>query len=345
MEKTMRLSVIVPIYNAEPYLEKMLESILNQSFSDFEMILVNDGSTDNSGKICAEFAKRDQRVQVFNIENCGVSNARNYGLMKAKGQYVHFADSDDFIEDGMYEEFNIAVNHCYPDVVMCGCRQINIKKKTCLIVSNKNDQVLKNRSDIKEYLNHIKNDKHRCLLHYIWNKWYKRDILIQRNISFPLDLSLGEDFVFNCQTVQAIHSLIIISKPYYHYYIRANSLVSSFQLEPWKSRQMIFNAHRALYESYGLWDSNEKEIKMEEGKRSFAALRSVNNKRCRLSSKEKMTFLKRFSSSMQMELALYYLDNSDKKIHRLWEFLIQRCGMLGTKIVLLADHVQRLFRG
>lgn len=98
-----KISIIVPVYKAEPYLKKCIDSILNQTFKDFELILINDGSTDNSGKICDEYALKDKRIKVIHKENGGLSSARNVGLDIAQGKYLGFVDSDDWIDSDMYE--------------------------------------------------------------------------------------------------------------------------------------------------------------------------------------------------------------------------------------------------
>lgn len=340
----MRLSVIMPVYNVEDYLRNMINSILAQDFDDFEMILVDDGSTDGSGKICDSFAEIDKRVRVFHIKNGGVSNARNFGLSKAKGKYVHFADSDDFIENGMYMDFDKVVEQYSPDMVMCGCKQINVKKNICTIVGGQQDNPILDKSKIKAYLDGIELFDMRCLIHYIWNKWYKREILIDSKMKFSSDLSLGEDYVFNCQLLQNINSIYIVGKHYYKYYIRGNSLVSAFQPEPWKSRQMLLDAHTALYQKYNIWDKNEKNILLEEGKMCFVALRSVNSTRCKLNRQDKKIFIDKMYRSYQMQLILYYLKNSKKRMHKVWLFLVNSIGINGIRIILCFDKLQRLWK-
>ena len=102
------ISIIVPVYNAEKYLSRCIDSILRQTFADFELILVNDGSSDKSKEICEKYLESDPRIKLINQENSGVSAARNTGLDNASGEYIGFVDSDDFIEKNMYEElYNI----------------------------------------------------------------------------------------------------------------------------------------------------------------------------------------------------------------------------------------------
>lgn len=98
------LTIIVPVYNVEPYLSDCIESILSQSFDNFELLLIDDGSTDSSGEICDRYAKSDKRIRVFHTENQGVSSARNRGLDEARGKYISFVDSDDYIQADTYSQ-------------------------------------------------------------------------------------------------------------------------------------------------------------------------------------------------------------------------------------------------
>ena len=112
-----KISVIVPVYKAEKYLHRCVDSILSQTFTDFELILVNDGSPDNCGAICDEYAQKDNRVRVFHKENGGVSSARNLGLDNAKGEWITFVDSDDWLKPGCLEQLT---NKLDADMIKCG---------------------------------------------------------------------------------------------------------------------------------------------------------------------------------------------------------------------------------
>ena len=114
------VSIIVPIYNVEQYISKCIESILAQTYRDFELILVDDGSPDNCGKICDEYAKQDSRVHVIHQENKGVSAARNAGISLAKGEYIMLVDSDDFITENMLEKMHDCIAESGSDIVICG---------------------------------------------------------------------------------------------------------------------------------------------------------------------------------------------------------------------------------
>lgn len=129
------ISIVVPVYNVESYLEKCIDSILNQSYSNFELILVNDGSTDNSGKICSDFEKKDSRIKVINKDNGGLSDARNYGIDIASGRYITFIDSDDFVEvDYIFYLYNLLkkygtkISICAYNILLENGEKINLGK-------------------------------------------------------------------------------------------------------------------------------------------------------------------------------------------------------------------------
>ena len=124
MNKTPTISVIAPVYNTEKYLPRCIDSILAQTFTDFELLLIDDGSKDNSGAVCDEYASKDERVRVFHKENGGVSSARNVGLDNAKGEWITFVDSDDWIAETMYQEMYELATLENADIVYCDINMV-----------------------------------------------------------------------------------------------------------------------------------------------------------------------------------------------------------------------------
>lgn len=209
------ISIIVPIYNAENFLHYCIDSILKQTYNNFELLLVDDGSPDNSGKICDEYAKKDHRVTVIHKENGGVSSARNAGIEVAEGEYICFVDSDDYLEED-YLSGLIGVKNCYSDIdnVWCGFQTVEDynKKNAAKVVA----------SDICEMsfynIKQIMSLHEKWLDPMPWNKLYYTRIIIDNNIRFPLDLSLGEDFLFNLEYLDHTNGeIVIINKPLYNY--------------------------------------------------------------------------------------------------------------------------------
>lgn len=209
------ISVIVPIYNAEKFLHYCIDSILNQSFVDFEILLVNDGSTDNSGKICDKYAEKDTRVKVLHKQNGGVSSARNAGIEAAQGEYICFVDSDDYLEKD-YLEILIETKKKFPDYdsVWCGFQTVEDYNG-----KNNKDVIAENNTKFSCYsLEDI------MLLHEKWleaspcNKLFDKGIIINNKIKFPDDLSLGEDLLFNFEYLDCSEGkIVVINKPLYNY--------------------------------------------------------------------------------------------------------------------------------
>lgn len=211
------ISIIVPVYKVEKYIRKCIESILNQTYKHFELILVDDGSPDNSGAICDEYAEMDSRVKVLHQENAGQASARNAGLEIAKGDYISFVDSDDTIETNMLEILAemLEIHGC--DIAMCGHRIVRENEETKLSVQEYKVELM----DIEALWNEIFGS----LNNAVWNKLFKRDLL--DDIRFPLDLVHGEDLIFNLEYLIKCKMGAINRTPCYNYLKRNDSVTTS----------------------------------------------------------------------------------------------------------------------
>ena len=164
------ISIIVPVYNTEPYLPQCLDSILAQTYTDLEILLIDDGSTDRCGEICNQYAARDPRIRVFHTENRGLSAARNLGLDQAKGDYIGFVDSDDWIEPDMYEVLLQKAEETKADIVECGV-YLEYPGKT--EERKRKNQIMSGSKAIYELLNGYLSD---CVWDKIWNSKCFRQI-------------------------------------------------------------------------------------------------------------------------------------------------------------------------
>jgi glycosyltransferase involved in cell wall biosynthesis len=205
------LSIIVPVYNKVKYIDECLQSILRQTFIDFELILVNDGSTDGSGYKCKEYQHRDSRVIVIDQENAGVSAARNSGLKAAKGNYIGFVDCDDSVEAGMYETlisniigYDADISVCRLRVVNQG-RQIPFKKRATILLNHDQASVANLKGELDKNVN---------------NKIYKRELC--KGIEF--DGSLYEDILFTAKLFKKSKQTVLEQLVMYNYIIRDNSV-------------------------------------------------------------------------------------------------------------------------
>lgn len=195
------ISIIIPIYNAEQYLHRCVDSIIAQTYKDFEIILVNDGSTDQSGEICDEYASKDKRVRVFHKKNGGVSSARNIGLDAAKGEWITFSDSDDWLEPDAFAYYNSKVEELDFDYMLCGHYHNDSPK-----------YFSENRIiDVVDCLRNYDCDK-------LWNGLYNKSIIQKNGIYFNEDITLEEDRLFNYKYFRHCHKVFISAKFFYHYY-------------------------------------------------------------------------------------------------------------------------------
>ena len=250
--KNIEVSIIVPIYNVEKYLERCLESLINQTFKDIEIIALNNGSTDNSLNILKKYESKDTRLKIINSDNRGVSDARNRGINEAKGKYVVFVDSDDWIENNMVEVLHntIIENDC--DLVMCTyVREFeNHSKEKVFDLPQVNLYV---HDEVKSQLlrkligpidSELSNPEYLDALGTAWAKMYKTSILKQKNLKF-IDLNeigSGEDILFNIYVFNEVKKVILLNKPMYHYWRgNKNSITSRYIPNFIDKRRIYFN--------------------------------------------------------------------------------------------------------
>lgn len=206
-------SVIVPVYKAEPFIRRCLDSLLAQTFKDFEVLLIDDGSPDNSGMICDEYARKDSRFSVFHKENGGVSSARQYGLDRAHGQYVIHADPDDWIEAAMLEDLCAKAKAEDADMVMCDFYQVEQGITTYI---SQQPSVLTADGVLNQLLG-------QQLHGSCWNKMVRRSLFKKFNVSFPVEIICWEDLYVNCELLRHDIKLAYVPKAYYHYDCQTNS--------------------------------------------------------------------------------------------------------------------------
>lgn len=188
-----KISVIMPVYNKELYLRNTIEAILKQDYENFELIIVNDGSTDSSKNICDEYARKDSRVRVYHIENGGVSNARNIGIGHATGDYIQFIDGDDCINEGVFNEYISILNKDKYDIIFSPYNKVdhegNILKTVDLNYSG-----CTNKEEILDEF--VKNQVDTGYYGWISNKLIRLDIVKKHNLKFDEKITLAEDLDF-----------------------------------------------------------------------------------------------------------------------------------------------------
>lgn len=220
----MKISVIVPVYNTEKYLHKCVDSILAQTFTDFELLLIDDGSTDNSGKICNEYAAKDNRVKVFHKENGGVSRARNLGIDNARGEYLSFIDSDDYIRPDMYAEL-VAVADKYNVDLAVSDIELNGK-----VLNNKTpaSRKLEKQEISNKVLPYFTQSDNTGAGAYT-TMLIKRSVLIENTVRFYEDFAFQEDLMFVINIYANISSMYYLPKVFYEYTTHPTGLYASYR--------------------------------------------------------------------------------------------------------------------
>ena len=215
------VSIIVPIYNAENYLRRCVDSILNQEYTDFELLLVNDGSTDASGDICEEYGDQDPRVIVIQKENTGVSDSRNRALDRARGKYLQFLDSDDWITPDATRLFVRAAEEYGCDMVISDFYRVVGER-----LSPKGDIEEEGVLTREEFAAHMMENPADFYYGVLWNKLYRRDIVEEHNLRMDTDINWCEDFMFNLEYIRYAKVFYALHAPIYYYVKRKGSLAS-----------------------------------------------------------------------------------------------------------------------
>lgn len=212
----MKISVIVPVYNSEKYLQRCINSILNQTYKDLELILIDDGSTDSSGSICDSFAKIDSRVRVIHQKNSGVSEARNIGLNHAVGDYITFVDSDDYIDSRMYEELINLFLKYNADITHCGYKRVNPEGVIQKEVHGTHKVLCQNQIEATNCF--LRGEYFNC---GIWNKLFKASLF--ERVRFDSHLKVNEDVVVGFLAFQNAKKIVFIDETFYCYVVHDES--------------------------------------------------------------------------------------------------------------------------
>lgn len=200
------ISVIIPIYNTEQYLCKCLDTVLSQTYTNLEIILINDGSTDDSGKICDDYAKKDSRIKVIHQSNQGVSSARNAGLSITTGEYIGFVDGDDYLKEDMFEYLYNLLKDNLSDISVCNCYNLD-HKRIYINKFPKSFMILNSKEAIEEALNSFNLI---CM-----NKLFKKDLFIHE--LFPLDITISEDLLITFRALCKVKKIVVSNEAKYYY--------------------------------------------------------------------------------------------------------------------------------
>ncbi len=246
------ISIIIPVYNAEPYLDQCIESVTSQIYKDWECILINDGSKDSSGSICDKWSQRDQRIRVVHQLNKGVSVARNRGIKESKGEFIVFIDSDDWVEPNYLSDLidNMIENI---DIIISGNNQYKQNKKIITYKPTNKNIIEFSSNSTAAFIKNIE------LLYGPYSKLYRTKTIKKNNILFPEDYSLGEDLLFNFQYLNYTQKIGYIPKANYNYRIlNAGSLTSIYRDNTFDIHYHLYLARKSFFINKKIWNSISK---------------------------------------------------------------------------------------
>ena len=252
-----KVSVIVPVYNAEKTLKRCLHSIQEQSWRDLEVIVVNDGSTDASADIIREYCARDARFRWIDKENSGVSDSRNRGIRTASGQYLQFVDSDDWLPANATELMVTAVEQHGADMAIGDYIRVNNSS-----AAEKGHIPREGKITRTEYAEYMMQAPANFYYGVMWNKLYRTDVIRENHLSCSDELSWCEDFRFNLEYLRYIQTVAVVFQPVYYYVKRKGSLVDT-QVDlatTIKTKKVLFQYYKDLYDTLDLYEDHKLRI-------------------------------------------------------------------------------------
>lgn len=298
-----KISIIMPVYKVEEYVGKAIESILAQTFRDWEFLIVDDGTPDKSGEICDEYAKKDSRITVFHTENGGAPAARNYAIERAKGKYFYFMDSDDWAEPEMLSDMYALAERDNAQLVVAGFFIDTYYSDTEYRTDNllAEAAVYKNADEFRQNA-HKLFDKN--LLYTPWNKLYRTDYIMENNIRYSK--TLWDDFPFNLDVIRGIERVTVTDKQYYHFIRkRAESETAAYRPNMYEKREEEHGWMEALYENWGVKNNDADEfVARRYIERFIGCVENLTNPKCTLKTKGKRAEIKKMLKNERVKWAL-----------------------------------------
>ncbi len=320
------VSIIVPVYNAENYLHKCIRSLQNQNFSDFEIILVNDGSKDRSGQICDEHAKFDNRIKVIHKANGGVSSARNRGLEEACGKYIMFCDSDDFVKEEFCAPLLSLAQGDEDCLVLAGITEINDKNSTtdnlCAKFPEGERITLTNREFCDLYVE-LNLKKFFLLMNMPYNKLFSRSIIEKHNLRFDTNINYNEDFIFNLMYLDKVSTVKIYNKSIYNYYVDTpgslckkyvENLIDIYRIKEDMLKRVIINKATNQKDANTVWCT----FVFNDTNRAINNTFSPSNP---ASDKEKVKYCNKLIRDKRFQSSIKYADK--KSYNKIYVFLLK----------------------
>ena len=251
------VSIIIPVYNAATLLARCIDTVRRQRYSALEILLINDGSTDASQKICDMYARVDPRITVEERENSGVSATRNHAIELARGKYLQFVDSDDWLDENATRLLVERAEECAADLVIAHYCRVDGDKVSVHGFLTQSGVIPK-----KQFAEHLMDEPASFYYGVMWNKLYRRDLVLQYGVRCNEELSWCEDFLFNLEYIRYAERFCVLRTPIYYYYKNDKSLTATTlnPINTMTTRLSLFEYYKDFYQSIGLYDQYKFQI-------------------------------------------------------------------------------------
>lgn len=243
------VSIIIPIYNSEAFLDKCIQSAINQSYDNIEIILVDDGSIDSSGEVCDTYAATDSRIKTIHKKNGGLVSSRKAGLLASTGEYILYIDGDDWIELRLVEDFaNEIVKH-NPDVII-PAHIVNLEGREDILINSISPGFYSRErlvAEVHPKMLHTGKFAQFGIFTYSWGKMYRRELLLQNQLNVDESIIMGEDALCVYPTLLDANSIVVLKQPYYHYRQRADSLTKNLKSIEISKIQTVYDGLKYIF--------------------------------------------------------------------------------------------------
>jgi len=314
-----KVSIIIPVYNSARHLEKCLNSVVKQTYDDIEIIIVNDGSTDDSKKICESFKSTYKNIKLINQENSGQATARNKGIQVSTGENIQFVDSDDTIDFDMTQKLVNSINDEI-QLVICGYRKIQADK----IIDN--FPGIYGTKDIKDFLNIFCVYFENLVINSSCNKLYVSEVIKKNALNFDPDIRLGEDFFFNLQYIQKCKKICVIKDVLYNYMaVGYESITRRYKKDMFLIKKMIFeNMKKFLEENDSYNEQNQKILEYTYLKTLIACFENIINPQNSLKAAERINEIKKIINDESVNIIRNINDEKIEFQNKIVRFMIMR---------------------
>lgn len=329
------VSIIVPVYNVENYLAKCIDSLLNQTFDNYEIILVDDGSTDKSGEICDSFKMKSNKIRVIHQKNAKVSAARNAGLRIAEGKFILFCDGDDWVDENYIECLVTPVLSGETELSVSGMKRCKNREGVDCSITNPS-----NGTPMRVSINDFYELKKYNVLHYPVNKCFLMSIIKENNLIFDKNLKNCEDLCFVLSYIRCIKKdFIIVPESPYYYYLSGNSATNTYYDDLFTGlRQRFFNEFEMTFKKHNIDDDKAlKELYTDYFLSFIECINNTFDKRNKLSIIKKLIVNHRIVVSDEYKRCYKNVDTS--RFTKLYLYICgSRCALLILAFLKLANR-------